>query len=376
MSDESFGSVQVRLPGDPSGWGPARDRVVDAVAAALEEAGWERCASGEEAGRELAVGPLGDAPWISVWDDRLAEASPDLLDALARAATGPGGATGGRAVGVAVQDGALLALRLHASGELEDAHEVELGTSPAGFPDPTTATASPELWTDLLAPGHDVADLRAAWSEDVPVDPEEALERVAEVFGWKPERLRPDAASTCPGTTVLRFRRPERGAVAGSTAAARAPADVDAPRLASVGTAGDWEGAIGDTIEVVLRLRNDGDAGRGLALQCWGHALQIGAVEPVAARVGDATADFVETAEATRRAELPDVLVPTGAAATTEKTAGVGEDAPADVEVTLSLLAREAAWTQLFVACIPLENRRRGQAASAVMLSVSAKPRA
>lgn len=153
-----------------------------------------------------------------------------------------------------------------------------------------------------------------------------------------------------------------------------ATSETRGPRLAIAGMGGDWEGEVGDELDVLVRVRNDGEGGRGLAVQVWGHALEQGLVEPLDVQLGDVTAPLCvpdEARPAVHRAELPDIDVPAGSSP--DEPAGSalpGAPAHADFEVTVRVRALAPAWTQLFVALVPHEARQ-GQAATAAMLSLS-----
>jgi hypothetical protein len=156
--------------------------------------------------------------------------------------------------------------------------------------------------------------------------------------------------------------------------------DETLPRLAVAGTAGDWEGTVGSTLDVVLRVRNDGGAAKGLAVQLWGHALKDPAVRPLSARVGELETPFAALPDKPEvfRAELPDAPVADAASRqdpppANPSAAGMpGMPTPYDFEVVVRLEAVAPSWTQLFAALVPTANRKTGQAATAVMLSLSA----
>ncbi|MFN7955015.1 MAG: hypothetical protein U0610_25030, partial [bacterium] len=244
-------------------------RVLAAVRTRLAGTGWLELDDAPEASvdRRVVVGPPGR--WIAIYDQATEDLDASHLDALAAALSS---AIDQPTVSVQVFDSDHLVLGLFEGG----ARRASYLRDPEQPRRPKAAALVG--WQRVLLPGKTVADVAAALAHDE-VFVEEKLGELADVVGWEPERVAVgfDHLSDVDldGLTELRFRR----------APLAAGGESPKPTLRQRGSAGPAAATVGQPLQPMLWVQNEGAAFTGYVVAAWGPALDMGLIRLLTARV-------------------------------------------------------------------------------------------
>jgi len=380
----------------------ARERILTSLRSWIVDQDFSEILGDEaqEADRSILVGPLGDRPWISVYDEACEDQDPSILVGLTERLSHVAGA----AVGVLDHDSDILQLWLYRDGAQVDEFNshpnyfvgANPGREPLGRAELEAVGGHPERWGDLLVAGALPGQLRSAWDSEV-VFAEEMLARVADLLDWDPSLSatgfnyvsRGDAPYDAGEFTRLAFR-----------AAANAGDD---PRAAGLARLTAWGGQqelqiqAGQPFESVsVTFLSTGGPGVGMRIVIWGTALELLEMREMRLVTGiglSGAMPEVRSIPLTRaansslgvpvlHAELADFAIPTGVGGgPATSMPGVGRlssrrmqemQAAALVGLHLNGTGAHEGQGELNVGVTPLENPQEGEDAWTLNVVVSA----
>lgn len=278
-----FTNVQVHTGGrDPGG---VRGQVLAILRRCILAGPYEEVADPGDADRVIAVGPAGDYPWVSVFDDAFESLEESKLLELGAQLSKE---LDTQLVAISVYDSDVLTLHLMASGGLVDV----FCNAPEYFEavareERARVAGNPFLWGPLLIEGATPSELNAVWYSD-PVFVDDMVGAMAPMVGWHPELCRAgfeDLDELVEGATYLCFRE-KRAIRTHEAGRAIGPACLQPLELEP-----DREYPAGQAFELKLSGQNTGGSAKGLAVVLYGPALDEGLFVPkeVHARIGVGT---------------------------------------------------------------------------------------
>ena len=250
-----------------------RDLVIETLRQRVLEGSFTEKARGEakDSDRTVFVGPLGDAPWLTIFDSQ-----GDLRELAQRVSA----AINGTAVFINLLDSDIVHLRRYSDGELVDdycnaPHLYDgYGPDPDWLPDwgdmteeELKAATRGDLasWRDLLISGTDLSVLREIWDSE-PVFADDILWASTDALAMNKDDIFTDFWFDAEKYTQLNFRLKEPRLY---EVKAEGP-----PKLVLLhGSVESNEVYVGQQLDLPILVQNDGGADTGIDIIVWGTAL-------------------------------------------------------------------------------------------------------
>lgn len=369
-----------------------REAVVEALRERVLHGPFVETTDEADADRTVYIGPLGEKPWLTVFD------SQGDLRKLAQELSAK---TRGTAVFINLIDSDVVHLRRYTMGEIVDDYCNAPDQCSGYIDDPDWVSdwgdrSQEELvaltrgeaakWLDLLAGSADPAKVQEVW-QSKPVFADDILWAMVDALAMNEEEIWTASEGTGFERLMFRLTEPRRYEIK-----AEGP-----PILQLTGHGGLHHVCVGDPLEMFAGVQNNGGPATGLDVITWGSALDRGIAAVQKASIESATnpAEAQEAAFVRKQrrlaekeialfvASFPDLELPQGIAGGLETTSQSGVDwnkayealRATQIYVRVAGTVQRTGSGELCLAFSPHANRKRGQAVYPARLEAHPAPR-
>lgn len=256
-----FANIQVYA--DDKNSTDLRNSIIDFLKSSILKEGYEEVSDDEEADRIIAVAPVCEQPWISIYDKYLESQDTELIDKLAidlsdylQLST----------IGIMVHDSDLLRITLNKDGSLIDCIKNTYENE--------KLSGNTKAWDNVIKHGYSHRDLKDSLEKKYTFI-EEILNSIAKITNMNLQHCIIGynylEHSGLVGVTYLRFKDKK---------ALNTQQNLGPTKFEFLGYSSAFEKKIGEDGEITIGVRNEGISSIGIQIIIKGPAIEIEALKP------------------------------------------------------------------------------------------------